>query len=406
MNKNNFICLVLLFSSFISFINGFIYRPFFKKKHDFDGELSKNEIDYDDVCSYYHKRDTHGDTGSEDILYVKGCKKGKICRSSGYDINIETCQENQKLHLLVLGESCTFDSQCDSGLTCVDGKCSFANSDPGYIPYNKGGYKFCLEGHSPIFNGSTTHFTSIPDPESYRCYKSSDFKTNYYYYFEKGDTNKYIYKSPDFLKVPGKIEFGEETRDNTVDGKKYDFTYYYVQSIEEASIGSVEDGEYVADERACKSGFGIEYYAGKQLDIKSYDNQNTQKFKRCISVKEVDISVSGKCIIKYDLDEFENIIDASSRISTPCEDIKIKLELFEKFTDKMSDCESKPYEEEPYTCGKEKLRKYYFFYNNPTLYRYYKDEEQIVNYLILTNYNSNSILMVNTILLLLLFFYN
>lgn len=409
MNKINLICLILFFSSLISFIYGQIYRPFSKKKQDFDGELAKYEIDFDDVCYYYHNRKIHGDSGSQNLYYVKGCKKGKLCRDSGYDSNIKTCQENEKLHLLVLGESCKFDSQCDSRLSCVNGQCTFSTSDPGYQPYWKEGYNFCLDGHSPIYNASTTNYSSIYTPNSlssYKCYKSSDFKTNYYYYFEKGNTNKYIYKSPDFLKVPGRIEFGEEKwTGQDSDGKDHDFTYYYVNYIEEASIGSVEDGEYVDDEMACKSGFAIYYYAGKQLDTPYYDNKN-QIYKRCISVKDVDISNAGStCIIKYDLDGFENIIDASSRIiSGTCLDIKTKLKFFEKFTDKMSDCKSKPYEDEPFTCGEEDLRKYFYFYKYPEKYRYYKDEEQIIDYLIQNEYSSNSNLMVNTVLLLLILF--
>lgn len=421
MNKEKFIyvLLILIYFANSSGTGDTFYRSMSKRKSDFDGKIPKSEIKIDDLCFYTHYHEVHyGDTDKATIYYVKGCKDGKICKLNDNLIGgIGTCQEYNKLSLLTLDQTCKYQSQCDNGLYCLDGKCTLKE---GYPAYYKNGFYFCPNNLSPI--KIVTHSDSDYSiyNNRYYCLKSSDFVSGDYYKYNDND-NKIYYKAPDFMKVEGEIEFDESTESGTYhdDNNKeqtYSYTKYTLKNIKTASIGSLEDGKYVNDEMACKSGFAIYYHGGNQLDVNDFgDVENVNKnlrFLRCITVSDVELmsgtsGVSNQCIIKYTLDGEDYTVNLQNRYSSnylSCLDIKIKIEMFKKYTEKMSKCKSEPYDDEPYTCKDDELRKYLYFYNNPSEYRLYKDEDEVIDYLLKEEYNSASIPIINTILLLFLFF--
>ena len=337
--------------------------------------MSEKEIDFDgDVCHYTHVHNTEsGDT--QKIEYVKGCKKGKRCTSvttRTEDYEIETCQEYNELELLTLDEKCEYTSQCDSNLICKDGTCTITE---GTRAYSKGEYRYCPSNYIPVFDSNTGF---------YLCKKQSDY-TDYstsrcYYDDEKGHAN---YFAPEFSKVCGEIKF---YKTETISPK-------YINNIKEistASIGSLADGTYVADARACESGFTLKYYPDKQLEPK--ENDQSSQYSRCVTIDEVDVN-NG--YIKYSLDgkeykvKYYNIMDNNVNINH----IKIKLDMFKKFKDKMDKCKSEKYKDDLFKCEDRDVQEYLFFYRLPEYYILYKDEGQVMDYLLNGQYNSISFII-------------
>lgn len=390
MIKNSLILLFLILSPLIN--NSAIYRPMSKRNHDFDGDLEKKKIDFDDLCYYHIEHTIHGDIGSSpttQIEYVKGCKKGQLCKEY-IDPTIKTCQNYNKLSYLTMEDSCKYDLQCDGELKCINGICSLKENDSAY---EKGGFYFCPSGYTPVW-------IEGEDAENdYKCRSLSEYNPNgRFFYYNKNEEKIYHY-APEFLKFPGEIVFYDEevvAYDSENDNKEVKVKLYGISEIKTASIASLEDGTFVRNPITCKSGFAIKYYPDKSLEVPNYDTYNRKDFYRCVSVKEVD---RKNCLIKYNLDGTDIVLSDER-----CDYIVIVLEMFENFKDKMSKCKSDKYDEEPITCGREDLRKYAYFYNNPNEYRLYKDEKQIIDYLIQTAYGSSSYLLINPIFLLILFF--
>lgn len=336
--------------------------------------MSEKEIDFDgDVCHYTHVHNTESGN-TQKIEYVKGCKKGKRCKSvtsSIEDYEIETCQEYNELELLTLGEKCEYTSQCDSNLKCEDGTCTITEGNQAYY---KGGYKYCPSNYIPV---SDNYY------DIYLCEKQSDY-TDYstsrcYYDDEKGHTK---YFAPEFSKVCGEIKFYKK---ETI-SPKYK---YHIKEISTASIGSLADGTYVMDPMACESGFTLKYYPDKQLGRKEND-QSTQ-YSRCVTIDEVDIN-NG--YIKYSLDGKEykvNYYDVIDNVNI--NHIKIKLDMFKKFKDKMDKCQSEKYKDDLFKCEDRDVQEYFYFYNNPNDYILYKDEDQVMDYLLNGQYNSISFII-------------
>ena len=63
-------------------------------------------------------------------------------------------------------------------------------------------------------------------------------------------------------------------------------------------------------------------------------------------------------------------------------------------TEKKDECKNNKYYNEPYTCGKDEIRKIWYFYNHPEEYILYKNEEDIIHFLLQQAYplygNNNS----------------
>ena len=341
--------------------------------------MSEREIDFgDDVCHYTHIHEMSSSGTTQIIEYVKGCKKGKVCKETTANnllkYEIKTCQEYDELELLTLGEKCEYDSQCDGNLICKDDTCTI---EEGNEAYYKEGYYYCPSNYIPVYDSIS---------EKYRCQKQSDY-TNYSKdrcYYDDENNNRDTF-APEFLKVCGEIKFYKIDRTSP----------QYINNIKEiltASIGSQPDGTYVSDPAACQSGFTLLYYPEKQIVRKTNDNDRTMtRYSRCATIDEVDID-NG--IIKYSLDGKEyKMLYSQISDGTNIKHIKIKLDMFKKFKDKMGKCEGEKYKKNPFTCDNRKLQEYYYFYYHPDHYILYKDEDQIIDYLLYSQYNSFSFII-------------
>ena len=71
----------------------------------------------------------------------------------------------------------------------------------------------------------------------------------------------------------------------------------------------MNDGEFVYDEKACKSGYALYFYPGSNggsLDDPSTDSTiHNIRFLKCVSIEGV-IEDNRNCIIKYDGDKIYN----------------------------------------------------------------------------------------------------
>ena len=178
----------------------------------------------DDICLY-----TDIITG---FTHVKFCEEGKYCKSSSTSTrdNIYTCQNiTTIIPLKTYEESCESDFECETGLYCKRGtlanKCSPLNScGDGYklYQYRDGSWR-CRSNNNP----GITYINSATSPFS---------------------------ESPGYLKVHGKLHVKELTNKN-----------YEVDKVEESTIGSVPNGDFVADELACESGFALYFYGNGEL---------------------------------------------------------------------------------------------------------------------------------------------
>ena len=71
-------------------------------------------LDVDDMC-YYLESDNE---------YVKSCEKEFYCNKRSFSNTIGICQKTSDI-IKKLGDDCTFSSQCDSGLECININVSF-----------------------------------------------------------------------------------------------------------------------------------------------------------------------------------------------------------------------------------------------------------------------------------------
>ena len=319
------------------------YLPL-KKSNGFD----------DNVCAY----------SFNDVNYVKTCKDGKFCKDIGESTSL--CEDvPTKLNLKTLDESCNSEYECEDNLHCYAGKCTMSSSS----------LINCATGSEPhkTQNGWICKIKSLED----LCYYKDD--------------NTYSGGVPyasDYFKVCGKISFKTTTLLNNK-GTKYE-----VIKIESAYIGTVEDGEFVLNSRACKSGYALPFYPDKTLNDPSVDGIN-QMFLKCVTVNDIDYVSSSVCTIKYDTDNIYNIRQInnhlySGSVNLNCDKfLMTKLEIFSKYIgvfteDKQKECAKKENYNEPLTCNEDELRKWAYYYTKPEHYILYYNEDgnDVANYLI------------------------
>ena len=393
------------------------YLPF-KKNKDFP----------DDACTYSYK----------DNLYVKDCGNGKYCKDRGD--NLSKCENLPSVELSSLDGACTSDFECENNLVCTNSKCSyFYNTD-------------CSSSQTKV---TTQNRYECRDTETLNIWYTKDFtwqddasepKKGYL----KNPNPVSIHYEPDTLKVRGKITEWNITSDSN--GKIYEPT-----KIIHSDIGTVEDGEFVYDELACKSGFALFFYGDGKL-TNPYDSSDyNYMYKKCVTLEAIE-KLPSRCKIKYNLDGkslsynvnkiestaktilytqsgpnnnneyygtfrsysdyFYNINHNSDNHSenTLCnENIKIKVDIFQKYvgslTDEIRKC-TNPEKNNPLTletCQNNQLRKWAYFYDNPDNYvLYYTEKEEgkkVVNYLVqseIPSYQSSSFLNLKYYICLLL----
>ena len=145
--------------------------------------------------------------------------------------------------------------------------------------------------------------------------------------------------------------------------------------------------------KRCVNFVGIQYRSTSAYEHNCIINYNVGESDLAYDILNLDINI----IKTFDAKtlSYPNMINKEDSFLYLCdEELKIKLSLFEKYKDKLSDsmkaqCIS---DKEPYTCHDNELRKLYYFYNNPKLYTFYSGEEdednKIVKYLLQREYKA------------------
>ena len=360
MDKKTFFLITLFSYSFLE-----IYFPLIKKEID---------LNIDNLCYYT-------DDGVK--AYVKACDKGYYCHQ-------RTIISNQKIGICLeynpgfkkYKEECSKDSECYIGLKCINKQCIVNEGEEPYqykdTSSNKE-YLYCFDGGNSNDSGGQ----ACQKSDKHECFKNAN-----------------IFYTSDYLKVCGKLN-DDKTIASTSD------------------IGELEDGSFVADFLACKSGFAL-----------YFDNQG-KEYQRCVTIKGVE-EYNPKCLIRYTIgnEEEKFICDPDNgpchtnnilKIYAECNVIMTKIELFQdyisKFNKLKAHCKEKEFYNEPFTCENDELRKIWYYYNNPENYLLYKDDEEILDYLVAEAYptpkskleeeeknkkNSSGFLVKNYFLLLLL----
>ena len=336
--------LISLFSFSFSFL---IYFP-----------LSKKEIDLntDDIC-YYSEDETK--------IYVKACDKGYYCNKKILSTlpypHFGVCLENYP-GLKKFKEECNQDSECYFGLQCSNEKHCIIKPDS--YPYNytdeasSKQYYFCSDNQFPQYSG--IEIKCEQKTENDKCFLKSK--------------NESI--SSDYLKTCG--AFNDK-----------------LDSVSTSGFGEVEDGKFVGDSLACKSGFALYFYENKSTDP-TYPND--PMYQLCVTVKGVEkikmASNDIKCAIRYTIGNDEFIYDPNNmkdelydNNNFPlCDAIMTKIELiqdyFTKFDKLKSQCLEGNFYEEPFTCKNDELRKVWYYYNKIEEYLLYKNDQEVLDYLV------------------------
>lgn len=369
--------------------------------------FKKNKEFPDDACAYSYK----------DNFYVKDCESGKYCKERNDALSL--CEDIPSVVLSPLDGSCTSDFECETGLICSSSKCSYS-----YDPVCPTGYekiqthnRYVCRDKDYLNVWYTKDFTwqedtSIPDKKGYL----------------KNPT-PVIHYGPDIMQVRGKITEWNITSDEN--GKIYEPTKIVI-----SDIGTVEDGEFVYDELACKSGFALFFYGDGKLTNPYDDTDYNYMYKKCVTLEGIE-KLPNKCKIKYQLDgkslsydvnridgnaktivvesgltntnnyyAFHSYSDYFYEISNYynfvdnflCnENSKIKADIFKKYIDslteeirKCSNPETNPLTLE--TCQNNQLRKWAYFYEEPDEYALYYTEEDkgkpVINYLVQSSFPS------------------
>lgn len=391
---------ILTLFCLISFIHTY-YLPY-KKNKNFP----------EDTCNYI---------GENNINYVKDCDEGKYCkyRDSSFSI-CEDIPTDIKLILENGEENCESDFQCETGLECVNKKC----------------INDCITKYG-------TGYTSIRTADGYTCIDKDDvglfYKKDFTWHADTSLAHGgYINGNPSFddtkpehFKVFGKITMHTTT---DTDGKIYE-----PEKIEHTDIGSLEDGEFVYDEKACSSGFALFFYGDGSLTKPYKQDSYNYMYKKCVTLEDIEQLESGNCKIKYKVGDNGNVLNynvnmlttkktcynngnhfdtdyyygpshpdqkcsqtiTSSDLHSICSsNLKIKLKMFKNYIGALSNDNKKCTEPESFingngdeleTCKDNTLRKWSYFYKNPDDYVLYYDEEKastVVNYLLQTTFPS------------------
>lgn len=373
--------------------------------------IKKKSIDFgDDICKYTDP--THDNL----YTYVRGCPEGNYCASvdsSSFDVH--KCVPSTEV-IKRLGDECKVDLDCDGNLYCINNVCSIKDGQPYWVGTNK----YCPSGQ--IYNSTSDSVTQ--NQHMHQCINKATNTDKCYIVYE-GSTGNTLYSNtyePDYFKICGKMNF---RLDSSVSTNKY----YKHLSTEMNYIGEVEDGNVVANKKACKSGYALSLYANggvtkpfSDSEVSSPSNGNSKDFLTCVTVKEVQYSSSSgtlNCRIKFtkgSQDEYVYDQDISG-----CDEFLLtKLEIFQKYVERMNairdDCETNRHYDYPFLCNDNELKKLQYFYDNPKDYLLYQNEEQVVDYLVQDTYKtyvaqdlSNSLRFLNLnyfiiLSLLLLFF--
>ena len=344
----------------------------------------------DDICAYTYS----------DITYVKPCKEGKFCKNHD---EISKCTEIEtKIYPKYLGDQCSSDLECEQDLIC---------SIHCTLSYSCGSNKEPYKTESGSYDCRITSKKNI----LYEADKTVTV-TNYYDMLNliqnDGTSGTPLYQHLSYFQVIGKITFFPPKSDPILGD------LYAIEKVESAYIGTVDDGEFVGDQLACKSGFALYFYPNKAL-VDPSTNSGNNMYLMCVTLNDVDIT---NFMVKYNGDKIYNLnknvqvqkIRKDGHLQTlsntnmigaitgsssyyDISGLLVQNEIFGKYIgvftpQKQEECEKQKKYYEPRTCEDNEVRKWWYFYNNPGDYVLYYDEEDkdndITNYLLQTHYRT------------------
>ena len=387
MNKQ-----ILIFVLLISVILS-TYRPMTKRTIDF-GE---------NIC--YYKEYGSGSNQQSIIEYVKPCPQGKFC----YDTESSVAHGNSEhdLHTCeiyapsrkVFGASCETNFECNIDydnspsyiFECSSNKVCALKSTSDYTSTYKveDSLSNLIIYHCP----SNKYPLSLSYSDSISCtdlptdVQESNFSGKHKFTISSASTSTSYYAGGKPYQVPGLLHFKDITNSN-VD--------YVVDNIDYSDIGTVEDGNFVSNTLACKSGFALYFFGNGKLTkttgIASPTPANMYLYcvtlKEYISPKEVVYSISGGDEKVYNLAQISENEGSTLGVTNLQfeQNLLTKLEMFKNYREKLDieKCrgEYEQYYSEPFTCKNNELRKWWYFYHYPDEYLVYKDEPLVMDYLV------------------------
>ena len=301
-----FNCIFIFICSFSLFVSEDVLFPMGK-----DSKLGQH------ICRYTEYLEDH-----KSKTYVKPCEEGKYCVSTNFKMSgnedYYVCKNYTiQYQIKVYNEECTSDFECDTGLKCKSSKCTSEVCTDN----NKKPYKTKLNSWSWKDN-------ELPNQNFYYyCY-------NFVSTFSASCSSSFN-GNPDYLKLEGIINLEDYTAPESNKGK-----VYRVKSRESSYIGSVQDGTFVTNYKACKSGFALYFYPEKSLnDPYTGTSSPNSMYLMCVSLKSYN---SNKNIYIYNINGGEDkiynarqgIVNQDSFSASPSFIISnnylVELELFKK----------------------------------------------------------------------------
>ena len=336
--------------------------------------MKENKNFKEDVCEY----------ADDEYTFVKPCGEGKYCAYSNV-LDIGFCKKvENKIKLKTMNDDCTSDFDCESGLECKSNKCSYSGT--------------CGSDYSPVRSSN-----------GYWGCKKDEYK-GLCYYEKKEDSSPSYSSGAEYFQVCGKITFDKSSESG-------DHVKYKPIKIESVYRGSVDDGEFVLDVKACKSGYALYFYPDGSLIDPGKSTYQNNMYKKCVTINEFDKRASG-CVIKYDNDKIYNVnqlngketmssgfrhdtrinFGASGSDEYLCDEPLVRQEMWDKYlnaynVEKQKECEKNTDIDDKLTCDDNEIRKWSYFYDNPEIYIAYYDEKNknndVVNYLLQRKYNAH-----------------
>ena len=366
----------------------------------------------DDVCRYEE----------EGYDYVRPCEKGKYCLkeySEGSDLficqNLPEAQEG----LNILDEKCSSDFDCEANLKCIGGFCKLNCALTNYSPVKTNGGQYACRDSSLKANDGV-------------CMVNEYKEISGTIYNDKTKYGNPIGKS----QICGLFDFHDMGyQDYDLSEKKY------------AYIGSVDNGNYVSDEKLCKSGFALFYYPKGNLQNPynrgtGYSSSYNKMYKMCVTPIAIEhndpllkYQSLSSCVIyykekdedttikKYNVEQLSSSnIDSQYSINSAeqlCQytdyEFKIKFQHFKEYInnlkdderDKCGDLGETDASHRRYSCDNNALIKSWYFYKNPKNNIVYNNRDKlkvVLNYLIqkeFPSYEFSQIININYLLSLL-----
>lgn len=344
----------LFLLSLFSISTSYTYAPFHQRKFEYS---------VSDLCSY-----------DDDIFqYVKPCQTNYQCKSvSGGDSHdISTCKEYVKT-IKKFGDTCIADKECDSDLECSTSSKCVSNVDTKAYGIkdrvSNDYYYYCNNGYKAT--GSATSASCVQTSSN----TVSGIGDNLCHQAGTDNANPKTVR-PNFGYICGQNTWQQYQSSSS----------FYKSETKMNRIGTVDDGIYVEDERACISGFALDFYMGTSLDAPT--SGSTIQDKVCVTLDGVETDKNDFVIYKYTLNSNQYTYNTKSTASVSHQ--MTKLELFKEYVKKAKGitCNAgEGHDDEQFTCGNDDLRRAWYFYNNPDKYLLYKNEDAIIDYLLQLSY--------------------